>query len=355
MKYDFSIFCDCGAPSLYNKLSRKTNTKGIMGSTFKERKFDDFSYTETSEYKKYRDAYIEFLHLNEGKINVYSNLDVINNPKLTEENQRILESNGLHPIPVYHLGSPEKWLRKLLNRYDYIAIGGLIPNPTDVLLPWLDGIFKNYILDEKGYPRVKTHGFACTAMPLATRYPWYSVDSATARKLAMYGWIALPEWNGSDLKTVQISSRVIVDKDKERMTGLFEMGTVPRSEQISPQTIANIEKWGKIFGSTYQQLCDSIIERVVWNYIVYRTVIHERVTNWPWRNETPGDFVSPKIPKKGATEQMIMYMAGSLSKKEEEIFWEAISKKNDMDLAKGRLQSFFYRGNVEHIISLKHG
>ena len=69
--FDFKIFADCGAPSLYNKLSRKTQHKGIMGTKFSERKFDDFSYTESEEYATYRDSFIQFLQENKGKIDFY--------------------------------------------------------------------------------------------------------------------------------------------------------------------------------------------------------------------------------------------------------------------------------------------
>ena len=72
MKYNYSIFCDCGAPSLYNKLSRhdKIKAKGSTGATFKNRKFDDYSYTQTDAYSKYRDDYITWLHKYKDRIDV---------------------------------------------------------------------------------------------------------------------------------------------------------------------------------------------------------------------------------------------------------------------------------------------
>ena len=60
--------------------------------------------------------------------------------------------------PVLKYGA----LKLMLN--EYIALGGLVPNPTKVLIPILDQLFKKYILDEKGFPRVKVHGFACTSL-----------------------------------------------------------------------------------------------------------------------------------------------------------------------------------------------
>ncbi len=334
--FDYSIFVDCGAPSLYNKLSRKVEKKGVMGSTIDERKYDDFSYVETDAYTTYRDAYIEFLHENKDKITVYSNLDVINNPKLTYENQRILESNGLNPIPVYHLNTNEKYLKKYLNKYDYIAIGGLIPNPTNVIKGYLDDLFKRIILDENGFPRVKLHGFACTAITLMERYPWYSVDSATARKLSMYGGIAIPEWTGNDLKTYTISSR-----------------DVPLVDRFSEQVLNSLERHVQELNYTLEELADSHIKRMIWNYYIYRKVINERVPMWPWRTVRQGDsFV--KESAENATKKFTMYLAGATSKKDEIIIWETLKPLDNLELPNGRLQSYFYKGNLIEIIKNKY-
>jgi len=189
-----ALFLDCGAPSLYNKLSRKLKIKkGGMGSHFKDRKYDDFSYVQNDEYKKYRKSYIDFLCKNKEGITTYSNMDVINNAELTWENQKIMEDAGLNPIPVFHLGCDEKWLKFYINNYPYIALGGLIPNPTTTLRPILSRLFKEYILDDSGKPKVKVHGFACTAIPLMLEFPWYSVDSSSWQvRAGGYGLLDLP-------------------------------------------------------------------------------------------------------------------------------------------------------------------
>jgi hypothetical protein len=328
--FDYRIFTDCGAPSLYNKLSRskRSNHKGIMGVKFSERKFDDYSYTETPEYIEYRNAYIEFLKANKKHIDVFSNLDVINNPKLTLRNQKVIEAAGLKPIPVFHLGNDVKYLDAYIEKYDYIALGGLVPNPTKVLLPMLDKLFKEHILDKDGFPKVKVHGFACTALPLMIRYPWYSVDSATCRKLAMYGWIAFPEYSSPDLKTWQVSSR-----------------DIPLNKRLTPGRLREFERRAKRMGTTITELSDSIIQRCVWNYLTFAEQIQKFVPAWPW------NYYTHKA-KANADDYLTFYFAGSLSKKEEEIFWKTVYGKNITNL-RGRLQSFFYKGNLEHIIHLK--
>ena len=326
--FDYKLFADCGAPSLYNKLSRKTEHKGIMGTKFSERKFDDFSYTEKPEYIQYRKDFIKFIKEYDGKIDHYSNLDVINNPELTHKNQLILEKAGLHPIPVFHLGSDLKWLDKYVNEYEYIALGGLVPNPTRVLIPWLDKVWKDHLLDKDGFPKVKVHGFACTAIPLMTRYPWFSVDSATCRKLAMYGWITLPEYSSEKLKTIQVSSRDIALKDR-----------------LTPGIIRELERRANKLDTSIEELADSIIGRVIWNYVTFSEKIQRTVPAWPW------SFTTRKA-RKDAEDYMTFYFAGSLSKKEERIFWKGVTEESIMKL-KGRLQSFFYKGNLEDVINLK--
>lgn len=213
-------FLDCGAPHLYNEFVRKFKNKNVKGASIADRQFDDFSFTETDFYKQYRNNYICFIQEYGKYITQYSNLDVINNPEKTWENQQILEKEGLHPIPVYHFGCDIKWLKHYLDKgYDYIAIGGMIPNPTSVLIPALDEIWSNYLTDQDGMPLVKIHGFALTSSRLMVRYPWFSVDSTSWVLVSAYGRIFVPVirekkpiYNGTPW-IVALSSRSPTRKD----------------------------------------------------------------------------------------------------------------------------------------------
>lgn len=187
------LMLDSGAPSLYNNLVRKKDTKGIMGSFLKDRKSDTFEFLDTEEYKTYKKDYINFLLENNQYFNPYVNLDIINNAPATWENQLELESYGLKPIPVFHFGSDMKWLYKLLEKgYEYIAMGGFIPNPVSVLQPVLDDLWSNILCDRNGIPTVKVHGFAVTSARLVARYPWFSTDSTSWAKIGIYGAICVP-------------------------------------------------------------------------------------------------------------------------------------------------------------------
>lgn len=191
-----TVFLDSGAPSLYNKFARINKGASFMGSFLKDRKEDDFSFIQSENYLKYRQNYIDFLKQNHRRLDTYVNLDIINNAEETWKNQCLLEKEGLKPLPVFHLGEDIKWLKHYISkRYDYMAIGGLIPNPYKVLAPALDEIWSKHLVDKKGYPIIKVHGFALTSARLMIRYPWYSVDSASWIKYSIYGVVVFPKLN----------------------------------------------------------------------------------------------------------------------------------------------------------------
>lgn len=190
------LFLDCGGPSIYNLFVRKfkIGNKVHTGSKLSDRKHDDFSFLKTTKYKEYRQAYCDFLLENQNKFELTINLDVINNPEATWENQKWFESKGLNVVPVFHYGCDLKWLEKYMNKgYDYIALGGLHPTPFNELKDPLDEIWMKYWLDKKGYPKVKVHGFAVTGPKMLYRWPWFSVDSTSWVKLGLFGCITVPK------------------------------------------------------------------------------------------------------------------------------------------------------------------
>jgi hypothetical protein len=71
--------------------------------------------------------YVEYIKKNKEKFEVYATLDVIGDYEATERNTRYMQKCGLQPLPVFHYKSPVEYLEKLVNEYDYIALGGLVP------------------------------------------------------------------------------------------------------------------------------------------------------------------------------------------------------------------------------------
>ena len=164
--------------------------------------------------------YIKFIKEHEDSLEVYANLDVIGDAEATWENQRIMEKAGLNPIPCFHFGEDWKWLQRYVDRGEYLALGGIaVKKDRQTLVKWLDECF--YIIcDDKGYPKIKTHGFGLTSLTMMFRYPWYSVDSTswvvTGRMGSIYVPKRLPDgtyiYNQESMK-IAVSNRSPSQKD----------------------------------------------------------------------------------------------------------------------------------------------
>jgi len=153
--------------------------------------------------------YIDYIKDNERFIWNYVNLDVIpgkfgrrdNSQREVEEsavgsykNQKIMKKAGLHPIPVFHQGERMHWLEQFLRDGEpYIGLSASKFVRVDEQKRWLDMCFAR-LCDKQGRPLVKTHGFALTAYPLLTSYPWYTVDSTTWSLTPGYGQIIIPAY-----------------------------------------------------------------------------------------------------------------------------------------------------------------
>lgn len=212
MKHPIKLFMDSGAVTFANTRAR-WGGGAHMGAYMKDRgtrvsvlsedqseSKENFSWVYDEEFIWYKEEYIEFLKKYGSILEAYCTIDIINNGQLTREVQLDLEARGLHPMPVYHLGEPIKYLRWYLDRknndggpfYDYIGMGGMTPNSPNVLLSPLDQIWDELFTDDEGWPIIKVHGFAMTSHTLIRRYPWYSVDSTSWVKWGTYGVILVP-------------------------------------------------------------------------------------------------------------------------------------------------------------------
>lgn len=112
--------------------------------------------------------------------------------KLSDINQQKMKDAGLSPIPVFHQGEDFRWLERMLkNGETYIGISSRKDLTHKKVLPWLDDVW-SVLVDSKGRPIVKTHGFGITAMPMLLRYPWFTTDSTTWALSAGFGLIYVP-------------------------------------------------------------------------------------------------------------------------------------------------------------------
>jgi hypothetical protein len=140
------------------------------------------------------DQYIEFIKKNKKYLDVYANLDVIGDADggKSYENWKYMKSKGLDPLPVYHAHADPKYLQLYIKETDYIAIGAISEMNTKQRLQSLDKTWRLFLLDSKGFPKVKCHGFGLTASAIMSRYPWYSVDSMSWSLMSAYGSVYVP-------------------------------------------------------------------------------------------------------------------------------------------------------------------
>lgn len=179
---NISTFLDSGAHSLY-ELTIKKAGKG-------------YEYIETDEFWKFVDDYAQFIKEHKNEIDIYVNMDIIFRPDLTWRVQKYLEdTHKLSPLPVFHAGEDLKWLKKYIDNYDYVGIGGLGQDVTKG--QWIKNVGDpafSLICDTKdSTPRVKAHGFAMTAPDIMFNYPWYSVDSTSWVMYGKYGIVLIPK------------------------------------------------------------------------------------------------------------------------------------------------------------------
>ena len=174
------IFLDSGAYSLFMNHVKKG---------------DGYAFYDSQEFWDYVDSYAAFVKRHRDIIRTYVSVDVIRDPERSWAVQRYLEDeHGLRPLPVYHYGEDIKWLKKYMDNYAYIGTGGLAGNDTKhTFISHGDRMFR-LLCNSRGKPKVKVHGFAMTSPEMVARYPWYSVDSATHRLQAAYGFIFVPRF-----------------------------------------------------------------------------------------------------------------------------------------------------------------
>lgn len=200
-------------------------------------------------------AYCDYIHKNEDivlkdeGVLCASVLDGIGDPLKTWQNQQVMESYGVRPLPCFHYGEDERYLEWYIERYEYITLGGMVPISTPQLIHWLDRLWERYLCDSSGRPRVKVHGFGLTSLPLMKRYPWYSVDSSTWVMWSANGMLLVP-----DTGQVNVSSKSSSRKIEGQHLNTY---TPPVKQAILDKIIS--------YGFDPERLADKYESRWAWN------------------------------------------------------------------------------------------
>lgn len=174
------------------------------------------------------DKYGECVESNKEYFDGFFNMDSILDGKTSYQNWKYLRKNGIHTIPIYHIGTDLKWLERYLRQTDHIGIGAIASLSTSKRLYGLSHVWQKYLTDRNGMPQYKVHGLGLTAIPIMMRYPWYSLDSFTPIIAAVWGGILLPAISSDgDLKYFEMEAYKISAQSNHQAGTMNSFLTIP--------------------------------------------------------------------------------------------------------------------------------
>jgi hypothetical protein len=253
---------DSGAHSLFNLHARDTN---------------DFSYYESDEFWQYVDNYAVFVKKYKEFIDLYVNVDVIKNPELSWKVQCYLEeAHGLTPLPVVHHGSDLKWLKRYLDKYEYIGLGGVASGAgRPDFYNFADGAFE-MMCGEDGLPKWKVHGFAMTSLATLMRYPFYSVDSTAWVKAARVGILYIPRQTKGQYDFTTMALQITVsEKSPLKTQHQKHYNTLSQAERTY------IDTYLATLGVTFEEVTSQYRPRDYVNVMYFHGVL-ATLPEWPW-------------------------------------------------------------------------
>jgi hypothetical protein len=147
-------------------------------------------------WNKYIDSYIAFIKENGVKYYFELDIDVIvGYEEVKRIRAKIERETGIKSIPVWHKSRGIEEYKRLVNDYDYIAVGGFA---IKTIKPNEYPLIKRMV--HYAYNRgVKVHGLGFTPKNV-TEYKFYSADSTTWLSCRKFGRI--PMFNGEYIKTI---------------------------------------------------------------------------------------------------------------------------------------------------------
>lgn len=125
--------------------------------------------------------YIKYIDDNQELIKIYFSLDVMFDSHLSYRYWQIMKEKGYNPIPIFHYGEDEKYLKKYINQTDYIGLGGTVPeNDKNKVADWVRMIVWQY-------PEIKFHLLGSSSGKIIDTCDLESTDSSTWFMQAVMG------------------------------------------------------------------------------------------------------------------------------------------------------------------------
>jgi len=231
------------------------------------------------------DTYINFIHDHIDTFTIYANLDVIGDWQKTWENQKVMESAGLSPIPVHHLEDPMKCLDWCLE-YDYFALGGVAGGATMKDRIRFFNKCWDIICDKEGYPQSKVHGFGMASPQLVKQFPWYSIDSSSWVAYGRYGIVIMPKIiDGSYNYFVPPIKIFVTDKSTKKGLDGIHYSTLSIKEKENFNLY--LAKYSIAFGNEeIKGVSNDNFWRDLTNYLFFANMC-KNTTKYPWRWKRP--------------------------------------------------------------------
>ncbi len=128
------------------------------------------------DWDEYIERYAEFIRTYDIKLFFELDIDVIVGIKEVERLRSKLERlTNKQCIPVFHKSRGKEYWLRMIQEYNYVAIGGIV---TKEIKP-KEYPFFNWFLSEAKKNSCKVHGLGFTNIKGLHKYPFYSVDSTS--------------------------------------------------------------------------------------------------------------------------------------------------------------------------------
>ncbi|CEH28286.1 hypothetical protein AM501_24065 [Aneurinibacillus migulanus] len=183
------------------------------------------------------EEYVAFIRKHQDVLFGWFNLDVTNNVDASRKNEQYLISQGLSPIPIWHIQSSWDDLDKLVARNDefpMIGIGGSVFVSEKERDEKFNKLFSRY-------PTENFH-FLGGASELLFKYPWASADSKFPLVGARFGRLITPagqikapdKWSEEECQAFNIMQVIKLEDAHERVFQLdFLVPPMIKNQQLS--------------------------------------------------------------------------------------------------------------------------
>ena len=156
--------------------------------------------------------YISFIEVNKIYIDNYIALDVIGDSEMTYDYYRIMRKKGLNPIPVFHYGSDEKYLKLYSNDTNYIALGATVPiKDKGIVAKWINNL-------QFRFPNIEFHLLGSSSQKITM---WTDIKSCDSSTWIMSAVMGNPKHIRGKVQKAKFNIETIQELSQQKQLKLF--------------------------------------------------------------------------------------------------------------------------------------